>query len=397
MPDDNLNASRDDAGPVGRRTATGANRLPLVWFNDLHPSFDAADFVEGLFTRGGMSVVYGEPNCGKTFFMTDVALHVAARLTWQGRQVDGGGVIYCALEGSHGIANRVAAFRGHRGLEGADIPFAVVHSAINMLDPGADTGRLIAAIEEAAAKIGRPVRLVVIDTLSRALAGGNENAADAMGALVANTDRVRQATGAHVAYVHHTGKDAGRGARGHSLLGAAADTLIEVSRARRDGPSLAKVTKQREMETGGEFAFALEVVELGRNARGKPVTSCVVVAADEPAGVDDGKGPGKNGLVALDTLKRAVADCGQPVPCPPGDSPDIRAVTDDQWRQRFYQALPGEKADTKRTAFRRAKDELGSLRLVEFGGGCAWVVREPERVAGRTGRRKPRQVAPRPV
>jgi RecA-family ATPase len=58
---------------------------------------------------------------------------------------------------------------------------------------------------------------VVIDTLSRALAGGNENAPDDMGALVINTDKVRQLTGAALIYIHHSGKDAALGARGHSL------------------------------------------------------------------------------------------------------------------------------------------------------------------------------------
>ena len=44
-----------------------------------------------------------------------------------------------------------------------------------------------------------------------------------------------------------------------------------------NGVSLAKVTKQRELEIVGEFGFTLQVVELGTNTRGKPVTSCVLV------------------------------------------------------------------------------------------------------------------------
>ena len=35
------------------------------------------DFVQGLLGRGALSVVYGESNCGKTFFMTDLAFHIA--------------------------------------------------------------------------------------------------------------------------------------------------------------------------------------------------------------------------------------------------------------------------------------------------------------------------------
>ncbi len=49
-----------------------------------------------------------------------------------------------------------------------------------------------------------------------------------MGALVRCMDLIRQETGACVLFVHHSGKDAAKGARGHSLLRAAIDTEIEV-------------------------------------------------------------------------------------------------------------------------------------------------------------------------
>src|SRR4051812_18886432 len=71
--------------------------------------------------------------------------------------------------------------------------------------------------------------MVVIDTLFRALAGGNENACEDMGTVVANADRIRAATGACVLMIHQCGKDAVRGMRGHSSLKAATDSEIEVA------------------------------------------------------------------------------------------------------------------------------------------------------------------------
>ena len=114
------------------------------------------------------------------------------------------------------------------------------------------------------------------------MAGGNENASEDMGALVINSDHIRRETKAHVCFIHHSGKDSARGARGHSSLLAAADTEIEVTND--DGARIARVTKQREMECSGEFSFSLHVVTLGENRRGKPVTSCVVVTEAEPEG-----------------------------------------------------------------------------------------------------------------
>lgn len=254
--------------------------LPVVYFGDIGPALDAADFVEGLLIEGAMSVIYGESGSGKTFFTLDLALHIAGGLPWRGREVDRRGVLYLALEGAHGICNRVSAFRGANTNTPNDLPFAIVPVALDLLNPAADTERVIAAAKLAGERLGVPVGLIVVDTLSRAMAGGNENASEDMGALVLNIDRIRQALPAHVAVVHHCGKDAARGARGHSSLRAATDTEIEVSRDLTAGLSVARVMKQRDLELVGEFAFRLETVELGNNRRGKPVTSCVVREAD---------------------------------------------------------------------------------------------------------------------
>lgn len=269
------NPNPPTAGPAGAKPP-----LPLVYFHEIGPALDAADFVEGLLIDGAMSVVYGESGCGKTFFALDLALHVASGREWRGREVEPRGVLYLALEGSHGIRNRVAAYKLDTKMNAGELPFAVVPVAVDLLDPAGDTLRVIEAARTAAATLGVPVGLIVVDTLSRAIAGGNENASEDMGAVVRHVDLIRQALPAHVCVIHHSGKDTARGARGHSLLRAATDTEIEVSRDHGAKVSRARVTKQRELDLGDEFVFSLLSVELGLNRRGKPVTSCVVRAVD---------------------------------------------------------------------------------------------------------------------
>ena len=88
--------------------------LPIEYFADVEASLDAADFVEGLLVERAMSVIYGESGSGKTFFALDLAMHVAGGLPWRGREVDQRGVLYLALEGGHGIRNRIAAFKRAR-------------------------------------------------------------------------------------------------------------------------------------------------------------------------------------------------------------------------------------------------------------------------------------------
>ncbi len=318
-----------------------------------------------------MSVIYGESNSGKTFFASDLAMHVATGRSWCGREIETSGVIYCALEGAHGISNRISAYRLHYNLDPeAFVPFAVIPTTVNLLDPSAHTDALIRLIRQAAAHMSVPVRLVIVDTVARALAGGNENAPEDMGALIINTDRIRLATKAHVAFIHHSGKDASRGARGHSSLRAAIDTEIEVTC--EDDQRLARVTKQREVECVGEFSFTLKVVTLGTNRRGKEVTSCVVAHADP--GQASKRAPRFSGNTkrAFEVLTNLLASQGKSGFA--GTPDNVLSVPEEWWRERFYEdAMPGATQDTKKRAFRRAADALVEYRAVAMASGRVWM------------------------
>ena len=357
----------------GEAEKARSKTLPLIYFEDVTVNLDAADFVEGVISEGAMSVVYGESNCGKTFFMSDLALHVAAGMAWNGRAVEQGGVIYCALEGAHGISNRVAAFRQHHGMEDATLPFAIIPVSINLLDPTADTTKLIEAVQAAAKKMAMPVKLVVLDTLSRALAGGNENAPDDMGALVNSIDKIRQATGAHVCGIHHSGKDAAKGARGHSLLRAATDTEIEISRADPQSPSVAVVKKQREMEIDGTWAFSLQTVELGLNRRNKPVTSCVVVPMAAPAKTTQGPKLNDWERLALTAIQEVIGERGE---MGYGSLPRVKVVTVDSWRDRWFGRASIDDTVTKRVTWSRTKKRLINLRVVGFMEEKVWLIQD---------------------
>jgi hypothetical protein len=318
-----------------------------------------------------MSVIYGPSNCGKTFWASDLAMHVATGRKWNGREIEPGGVIYCALEGAYGIQNRVTAWRRHNGLEGVEVPFAIIPVALNLLDPDADTSRVIDAIQAAAREMGVPVRWIIMDTLSRAMAGGNENSPEDMGALVTNGTKIQQVAKCHVSWIHHCGKDQAQGARGHSLLRAATDTEIEISRPDKDSPSTAKVTKQREMEIEGEWTFKLETVELGQNRRGKAVTSCIVVPA-EPDTSNAGNVRQMSGDVRLayEILCDLIASDGKSGFVPGG----AMSAPEGWWRDRFYSAAkPGASADAKQKAFRRAADALVASRHVAMHNGRVFL------------------------
>jgi len=353
-----------------------ASPLPLIWFGDVVPSLDASDIVEDVICDAQMSVVYGESNCGKTFFASDMALHLATGTPWRGKAVEAGGVIYVAAEGGFGIRNRVAAYRQHKRFDGVEVPFGIVPSSVNLLDPKADTPRLIALIQQAADQVAVPIRLVVIDTLSRAMAGGNENSPEDMGALVINGDKIRQATGAHLMFVHHSGKDLAAGARGHSLLRAATDTEIEVSRQEGADHSVARVMKQREMPVEGEFGFALDVVELGLNRRGKVVTSCVVRpmeglpdAPRKAIKLGDGAAGALKALINL-TATDGIAEQRHI------DGRVVSAIRLQVWRSemRHRAITPPDNVTRERTLWHRFCQELDRKGKIGVSGDFVWVI-----------------------
>ena len=226
-----------------------------------------------------------------------------------------------------------------------------------------------------------PVRLIVVDTLSRALAGGNENAPDAMGFLVTNMDRIRAETGCAVYFVHHSGKDAAKGARGHSLLRAAVDTEIQVVDA--DGQRNAAFVKQRDLPKGGVFGFRLRTVSLGVNRHGEPITSCTaepVAPANRPA-VKIKPLPAQSAIV-LARLHAAVVAQGEALPLGSGfPTSPTRGVQNEVWRAAAYDALGHLSAETRSRAFRRAVEEMAVRKLIETHGGFTWPAAEPENPA----------------
>jgi KaiC/GvpD/RAD55 family RecA-like ATPase len=334
--------------------------------------------VEGVLADRQLSLIYGEPSSKKTFFAINLAMSVALGRPFFGRAVDQGGVVFVAAEASHGVLNRVAAHRKHHGMGESTIPMLIIPSSINLRETGYDIDRLVEAVAQANQTIqtnkwGNPVRLIILDTLSRILAGGNENGPEDMGMLVRNIDELRQRTNSHTSLVHHSGKDAAKGARGHSLLRAALDTELEVTV--QGVVSVARVKKQREMPQEGEFAFRLQPVDLGTNDRGKTVTSCVVLPVEHRPELLPEKLP-PSAQTALSALSDAINTGGEVPPSSPHIPPSVRAVTLGIWREYcFRRGISGaDDLDSKDKAFKRAWRKLHQKSRIGVWDPWVWIV-----------------------
>ena len=100
-------------GPPGYDPTPGRSPIrdiPLIRFNDIKLGTERRYLVKNLFPRVGMSVVWGPPKCGKSFWAFDVVMHVAIAREYRGRRVHPGSVVYCAFEGASGIEARKAAW-----------------------------------------------------------------------------------------------------------------------------------------------------------------------------------------------------------------------------------------------------------------------------------------------
>lgn len=302
---DALETAREPAKPERRYKLLGADELrnlpPLAWR------------VRGVLPAVGLAALYGPSASGKSFLAFDLAASIAEGRRWFDCRVEAAPVVYAALEGEAGFKLRAQAWEVSRGR-------ALPDGLRMMLQPfkltdGQDVIDLAAVVPAGA--------VVVVDTLNRAAPTADENSSRDMGEILEAAKTLQTLTGGLVVLVHHTGKNAAAGLRGHSSLFAAMDAAIEVSREgeRREW----KVAKSKDGMDGEACPFKLAVEVLGIEPTGESITSCVVERDTAAQDVRTVKLPqGGNQRVVLDALRDLLQKAGPlnspgaPATCPPG-------------------------------------------------------------------------------
>ena len=262
-----------DNNELDRTAPAKDHKGQFTLYRDLAATSTKEWLVKNLLGDAEASAFYGAPGSGKSALVEDLGLHVAAGLPWQGREViRQGAVCLIALERRMVVERRAIAFRKHHGIE--DLPFAIIGGVYDFRDPRTAT-TIAEIIRQVESETRQQTALIIIDTISRALAGGDENSSKDMGAIVTTTARLQETTGAHVAWVHHVPIDAGERLRGHGALLGALDTTINVEKL-ANGLRTATVIKANDSEEGQRITFKLESVDIGIET-----TAPVVVPAQE--------------------------------------------------------------------------------------------------------------------
>jgi hypothetical protein len=371
-----------DARAVRPGEAPFQSRYGALWLDEI-PAYQSTTewVVKGLVPRRAFGAVIGEPGCGKSFLALDLAFTVSVLALmhgddarWFGKRVKPVGTVYIAAEGQGGFPKRVALLMAqHRVRERH--PFVLLPTGVDLRNPEADIGPLIEEITALAARMDVPLGLVVIDTLNRALAGGDENSAEDMGAFIRHAGRIQEKTAATVIVVHHKNA-AGTRERGHSSLRGGLDFMIEVEKSEFGGKTW-KVTKQKDEEDGASFGFDLRSLPVGIDDDGDPITSCVVEPKDVRA---TKRGSGRKlppqAVNALRILVNALCDHGQRVPI---TGLTVNGIRLQFWRdecERHHLVASDTGDEAFRKAFQRARDTLWAEQKIGVEGDWVWPILE---------------------
>jgi hypothetical protein len=227
--------------------------------------------IDGHLVENTLSIVYGEYGSAKSFLTLDWALCVATGMHWNGCAVKQGVVAYVAGEGIGGMGNRIRAWKQQRGWTG-ESDLWLLGDPPQFLS-NEDMGLLHAALRA----LPEPPKLVIIDTLARSLAGGDENSAQDMGKAVQNADIIAKIFGCHVLLVHHKPKN-GAGTRGSSSLPGAAYSMIEVTKD--EDLITVRCEKQKDAKEFETSHYRLKVLDLEHL---DDQTSCVLFPTAAPS------------------------------------------------------------------------------------------------------------------
>lgn len=185
------------------RKATGSHKaLELYTVDEIQARPSLVWQIQDHFPKNGTVTVFGPSGVGKSFVCLEMGLSVAHGVKYLDKwQTVQGNVLYLCSEGAYGLKGRTAAWYSHRGLTpNKSMVFSVTSHNLQ------DRPEVERLLDHARRKLpGGTIDLVVVDTLSRNFGAGDTDKNADMQKYLANVDHIREATGATVCNVHHTG------------------------------------------------------------------------------------------------------------------------------------------------------------------------------------------------
>ena len=258
---------------VGEGREMTAGRFRFVDRDGMEAIRAPAWLIPDFLPAGAYAQLVGAPGSFKTFIALDIALSIATGVNfpWGGNwpAIGGSGnVLFCVGEGRPELKRRVQAWEkrwwGGKKAQGIYMSDPVPLIAED-LDPFLDGA--LAMSEDG-------YKLVVIDTVGRAMQGVNENAQEHASAFTRMVEKIQRSLGATVLALHHTGHDSNR-ARGSSVFHADPDTVVTLERPGKEMMVELHMSKQKDAtEWSRPKQISLEKVELGKGGDSLVAAPC---------------------------------------------------------------------------------------------------------------------------
>lgn len=257
--------------------------------------------------RHTLTMVFGQPASGKTFYMLDQALSVAAGLeTWHGIKLRQGTVLYVTGEARTGLKKRIAAWAKEHDRELSSFPdFHTEYVQVMNLNDGHQVADFLDCIEEQ----GLHPDWIILDTLFRFMTGDENKVEDAQ-SVITGCHEIMNRFDCALTLVHHQGvsqeaKEQKRPRGSSAFLGA----LDVVTIVEKDGKQVdAEQTKNKDDDTT-EMHFIMDSVKLDGwlDDDNQPVYSAVLRTSKETADTGGKKVSEKN-QPHMNTLVKCLED-----------------------------------------------------------------------------------------
>lgn len=178
--------------------------------------------IENFVEAGVVGVFFGDPGCGKTWALLDLAVRVAQGKKWLDFDTKQNTVLLIDEEsGERRLMRRLGEVLRGRNADGQTPIFSVSYGRF-------DLGTRHDHIELEMLIRGSGAKLVIIDALSDVAPGRDENATKDMKPILLALKSIAEDTGAAIIVIHHSNKQGGY--RGATTIKADVDIMIKVEK-----------------------------------------------------------------------------------------------------------------------------------------------------------------------
>lgn len=202
-------------------------------FSEMDHSKEIEWLVEGILCKENLAMIFGPPETAKTFLALDLTINLLSGHSWAGTHKISHSlekIVYCTSEGAINIKRRLNSACAAKGLDPSllENKFLFCPEDIQLFLED-DPLFIRKVMDNYKQHHGNNLDLLIIDTLSNASRGANENLSSDTNHIVYQLNQIRKDFGCAILLIHHTTKEK-RFERGSSVYRGACDVMLEVSK-----------------------------------------------------------------------------------------------------------------------------------------------------------------------